>query len=118
MLDKHHLTLILSSLLGRSREVSAGRPPSPQGHGHPIFSRPSPASRSVSMSDPWLPEDPDERRSWDHEVQLFGGDPLASVALALRMMSIVFPSQGSLAKRCAIMSNEVAKAQQKGREKR
>lgn len=57
-----------------------------------------------------LPEDRRERDDWNRETEMFhSGDHLANVALNLRMMSQNLPQQGSLARRCAIMANEVYK---------
>ena|ERR1700677_2474313 len=56
-----------------------------------------------------LPEDADERRMFNSNIQTFGG-PLQAVAASLTLWSQAMPQEGSLAKMCAIMANEVGRA--------
>ena len=55
-----------------------------------------------------LPEDADERRSFERSVAIHGGDVRAAIANALRIFALVHPG-GSFAAQCKIMANEVAK---------
>lgn len=56
-----------------------------------------------------LPEDADERRMFDSNVQTLG-HPLLVIANALAILASTSPPQGSFAKQMAIMSNEAARA--------
>lgn len=54
----------------------------------------------------FLPEDPDERRMFNEQIATFGG-PLEAISATLTIWSKAMPQQGSLAKTCAIMANEI-----------
>lgn len=55
-----------------------------------------------------LPEDVSERRMFDEMSKAFGG-PLPVLLATLRAMACSFSRDGSMAKQCVIMSNEIAK---------
>ena len=55
-----------------------------------------------------LPEDADERRSFERSVAIHGGNVRAAIANALRIFALVHTG-GSFAAQCKIMANEVAK---------
>lgn len=61
-----------------------------------------------------LPEDADERRMFNSNIETFGGS-LQAVSAALTIWSQTMPQDGSFAKQCAIMANEVGKAIQEAR---
>lgn len=55
-----------------------------------------------------LPEDESERKSYDSSVEkLFYGNSLLCVSTTLAIWSKQYPSDGTLSKLLAIMSNEV-----------
>lgn len=60
------------------------------------------------MVDTPLPEDADERRMFDDMAKTAGGN-LQLVAITLRTWARVLPADGSMAKTCAIMANEISK---------
>jgi hypothetical protein len=56
-----------------------------------------------------LPEDRDERRMFDESSKIWGGS-LRHTATTLAIWGATFPQDGSMAKMCNIMSNEIRKA--------